>query len=145
MFFDDFYMGQVFTPQSVVLERDKMLAFAREYAPLSLHLDDEYARASQLRGLVSPGIMNYLWVWARFVETQVLADSLLAELSARIEWLAPVYAGDELFSDVTVAGLVSKNSRSGIVELAIEAYNQDDVKVLHSATKALVRKKYGAL
>ena len=44
MFFDDIRTGMMVEMAPAVIEKEKMLAFAREYDNVPLHTDEEYAR-----------------------------------------------------------------------------------------------------
>ncbi|MBQ3065582.1 MAG: dehydratase, partial [Clostridia bacterium] len=44
-----------------------MIAFAQEYDPIPLHTDEEYAKASPFGGLIAPGVMSFMSVWAKYL------------------------------------------------------------------------------
>ena len=71
---------------------------------------------------------------------QQVADSLLGmiELSGRI--LQPVYAGDTLYPQLTVARLTPQNT-TGVVALKAQVWNQESVKVFEGEHSYLIRKR----
>jgi acyl dehydratase len=80
-------------------------------------------------------------VWAKYLEVDFFGNELLAGKSTKIEWVKPVYAGDVLTGKATVTRLVKRNSKNGLVEITIEAWNQNGELVLTNVTEAIVKCK----
>ena len=59
----------------------------------------------------------------------------------KIEWLKPVFANDVLVGKATITNLVKRNAKNGLVEITIEAYNQDGILVFTDVTEAVVKCK----
>ncbi len=138
MYFEELSVGMTVTTAPAVIEREKMLAFARLYDPIPLHTDEEYAKATRFGGLIAPGVMSFMSVWARYLEVDFLGRELVAGKSTKIEWLRPVYPGDVLTGVVTVTELAKRNPRNGLVTLSIDVRNQDGVLVLQNLTESVV-------
>ena len=113
--------------------------FARTYDNIPLHTDEDYAKASPFGALIAPGVMSFMSVWAKYLEVDFFGKELLAGKSTRIEWHKPVYAGDSLHGKAVITDLVRRNAKNGIVEITIEAYNQNNVLVLTNVTEAIVK------
>ena len=141
MYFDDLKIGMAVYTAPAVIEKDKMVAFARDYDNIPLHTDEEYANTTPFGKLIAPGVMSFMSVWAKYLEVDFFGEQLLAGKSTRIEWLKPVFANDVLRGKVTITGLVKRNARNGLVEVTLEAYNQDGVLVLTDVTEAIVKCK----
>ena len=139
MYFDDMRLGMAVQIPPAVIEKGKMLDFARTYDNIPLHTDEEYAKASPFGGLIAPGVMSFMSVWAKYLEVDFFGRELLAGKSTRIEWHKPVYAEDILHGRAEITGLVKRNARNGLVEVTIAVYNQKDVLVLSNITEAVVR------
>ena len=139
MYFDDLKLGMTVETEPVVIEKEKMMAFARDYDPLPLHTDEEYARSTPFGALIAPGVMSFMSVWAKYLEVDFFGRELLAGKSTKIEWLKPVYAGDVLTGKVTVTNLQKRNARNGLVEVTVYAYNQNGALVLTDVTEAVVK------
>ena len=139
MYFDDIKLGMTVEIAPAVIEKDKMIDFARLYDPIPLHTDEEYARTTPFGGLIAPGVMSFMSVWAKYLEVDFFGRELLAGKSTRIEWVKPVYAEDVLTGRATVTGLVKRNPKNGLVEITIEAYNQRGELVLTDVTEAIVK------
>jgi len=139
MYFDDLKLGMTVDIRPAVIEKEKMLAFARLYDNIPLHTDEEYAKNTPFGGLIAPGVMSFMTVWAKYLEADLFGPELLAGKSTKIEWLKPVYAGDVLTGKAVVTRLVKRNERNGLVELTIEAVNQHGITVLTDVTEAIVK------
>ena len=139
MYFEELQIGMSAELTPVVISKEKMLAFACEYDNIPLHTDEEYARTTPFGRLIAPGVMSFMSVWAKYLEVDFFGNELLAGKSTKIEWLKPVFAEDILTGKATVTKLVKRNSKNGLVEITIEAYNQNDELVLTDVTEAIVK------
>ena len=141
MYFDDLKIGMMVDIAPAIIEKEKMMAFARDYDNIPLHTDEEYAKATPFGKLIAPGVMSFMSAWARYLEVDFFGEELLAGKSTKIEWLKPVFADDVLTGKATITNLVKRNAKNGLVEVTIEAYNQDGVLVLTGVTDAVVKCK----
>ena len=141
MYFDDLKIGMEVDIEPVTIEKDKMIAFAKEYDNIPLHTDEEYAKTTPFGRLIAPGVMSFMSVWAKYLEVDLFGSELLAGKSTKIEWIKPVYAEDTLTATATVTSLVKRNEKNGLVEISIEAYNQNGELVLKDVTEAIVKRK----
>ncbi len=139
MYFDDVKMGMTVDIPPAVIEKEKMMDFARLYDNIPLHTDEEYAKKSPFGGLIAPGVMSFMSVWAKYLEVDFFGNELLAGKSTKIEWLKPVYADDILSGKAVVISKTLRNEKNGIVELTIHAYNQHGDLVLTNVTEAIVK------
>lgn len=139
MFFEDLKLGMTVKIAPTVIEKEKMMAFARTYDPLPLHTDEAYAATTPFGKLIAPGVMSFMSVWARYLEVDFFGEELLAGKSTKIEWRKPVYADDVLTGKATITNLVPRNAKNGLAEITIEAYNQNGELVLTDVTEAIVK------
>lgn len=139
MYFEEFVLGSKTHIGPVTIHKDDMLDFARKYDNIPLHTDEEYARSTIFGGLIAPGVMSFMSVWAKYLENDLAKDELLAGKSTKIEWMKPVFPGDVLTSTCTVSNLTKRNGKNGIVELTFEAFNQNDELVLADVTEMIVK------
>ena len=139
MYFDDLKLGMTLQIAPAVIEKEKMLDFARSYDNIPLHTDEEYAKSSPFGQLIAPGVMSFMSVWAKYLEGDFFGRELLAGKSTSIHWHKPVFAGDVLRGKAEITNLVRRNPRNGLVEITIHAYNQDGVLVLSNVTEAIVK------
>lgn len=131
--FEDFATGDVATYPEVTVDREDMLAFAREFDPQPMHVSEEAARGSMLGELIASG-----WYTAALL-MRANCDNLLLDAASlgapgvdRLEWRAPVRAGDRLTIRREVKAVRPSNTRRemGVVFFAFEVVNQDGVVVL---------------
>ena len=141
MYFEDLKIGMMVEILPAVIEKEKMMAFALDYDNIPLHTDEEYAKTTPFGKLIAPGVMSFMSVWAKYLEVDFFGEELLAGKSTKIEWLKPVFADDVLTGKATISNLVKRSARNGLVEITIEAYNQDGVLVLTDVTEAIVKCK----
>jgi len=139
MYFDELKLGMTVDTAPTVIEKEKMMAFARDYDNIPLHTDEEYAKTTPFGKLIAPGVMSFMPVWAKYLEVDFFGEELLAGKSTKIEWLKPVFADDVLSGKATITKLVKRNPRNGLVEVTIEAYNQKGELVLTDVTEAIVK------
>lgn len=139
MYFEDLSLGMTVDIAPAVIEKDKMLDFALLYDNVPLHTDEEYAKTTPFGRLIAPGVMSFMAVWAKYLEVDFFAEELLAGKSTKIEWIKPVFAGDELTGKATVTKMIKRNPRNGLVEITIDTYNQNGEPVLTDITEAIVK------
>jgi acyl dehydratase len=108
---EDFHPGQVTDCGSRLITRAEIVAFAAEYDPQPMHLDEQAARATLLGGLVASGWHSCC------VLMRMLSDSFLGEASfmgapgvEEVRWLAPIRPGERIKARATV--LETRPSRS---------------------------------
>jgi len=141
MYFDDIKLGMAVEIAPAVMEKEKMMAFARDYDNIPLHTDEEYAKSTPFGKLIAPGVMSFMSVWANYLEVDFFGDELLAGKSTKIEWIKPVFAEDVLTGKATVTKLVKRNEKNGLVEVSIDVYNQNGELVLTDVTEAIVKSR----
>jgi len=116
--FEDFPPGHfgTFGPRRVT--REEILAFAAEFDPQPMHLDEEAASRSMLKGLSGSGwhlcsIMMRMMFDAYIGRTASLGSPGVNE----VRWLAPLRPGDDLTLDIDVMEARVSHSRpdTGIV------------------------------
>ena len=141
LYFDDLKIGMTVDTAPALIKKEKMIEFAKDYDNIPLHTDEEYAKTTPFGKLIAPGVMSFMSVWAKYLEVNFFDDSLLAGKSTKIEWLKPVFADDVLSGKATITNLVKRNEKNGLVEVTIEAYNQNGELVLKDVTEAIVKCK----
>ncbi|MFK8250563.1 MaoC family dehydratase [Ancylobacter terrae] len=129
LFWEDFQEGHVATCGRYVVGREEIVAFAREFDPEPIHLDDAAAEATALGGLSASG-----WhVCAIFM--RLLADGLLSKCDGmgspgveEARFLKPVHPGAVL--KLRRAVLETRDSKSrpemGLVKFRFELIDATD-------------------
>lgn len=139
MYFDELKLGMAVDISAAIIKREKMIDFARDYDNIPLHTDEEFAKTTHFGKLIAPGVMSFMSVWSKYLEVDFFGKELLAGKSTKIEWLKPVFADDVLTGKATITNLVKRNSKNGLVEITIDAYNQNGELVLSDVTEAIVK------
>lgn len=141
MYFDDFTLGQEFQIESVTIKKEKMLQFAHDYDPMPIHSDEEFAQKSKFGVIIAPGIMTFMSVWAKFVESSIISEQFIAGKSFRIDWFSPVYDNDVLQGVATINKLTARNPYNGIVDIKITIFNQEGTMVMDTLTEAIIARR----
>lgn len=143
-YFEDWTVGERLETGSLVVTRESVLAFARDYDPQPFHLDDAAAAASMFGKLAASGWQTASIAMRLLVDAGVFTGRGGVGLGVDdLRWSRPVYPGDALR---VVAEIVDKRSSSGdkptgIVRFKNTTYNQDDVVVMTHVAIALVPKR----
>ena len=120
--FEDFSPGHfgTFGPRRVT--REEILAFAAEFDPQPMHLDEEAASKSMLKGLSASGwhlcsIMMRMMFDLYIGRTASLGSHGVNEL----RWLAPLRPGDDLTLDIEVMEARVSRSRPATCIITFKA------------------------
>ena len=141
MYFEDIQLGAVYDLESVVIRKEQIFSFAREYDYIPLHTDEEYAKTTPFGGLIAPGVMSFMLVWTKFIDVNLFATELIAGKSTKIEWHKPVYPDDVLTGRAEITTKTKRNAKNGIVEVTIHVRNQHGVCVLSNVTETVIKCK----
>ena len=125
--FEDFTPGRRFEFAKRTMTADEIVAFAAEFDPQPMHLDEEAGRASILGGLAASGWHTSAVMMRMLFEAYI--DGSTSEGSPGVdlmEWRRPVLAGDTLGGHCEVLNARVSRSRPeiGIVRLRAEVTNQ---------------------
>jgi acyl dehydratase len=130
---EDFTPGQVTECGSRVITRAEIIAFAAEYDPQPMHLDEAAARATLFGGLVASG-WHSCCVLMRMLSDDFLrdADFMGAPGVEEVNWLAPIRPGERISARATVLETRASRSRPdiGFVKFQFELINAVDQPVM---------------
>jgi acyl dehydratase len=130
---EDFTPGRVFEHGPRRMPRDEMIAFAAEFDPQPMHLDEEAARQTMLGGLAASG-----WHTCAIM-MKMIADGLLLDTASmgapgidEVKWLRPVRPGDSLTVRGSVTAVRASQSKQdrGFVTFFWEVFNDRDERVM---------------
>ena len=126
-YWEDIKEGDVVELGSRTMEKDRMVAFAREFDPQPFHTDEKAAEASIWGGLIASG-----WLTGS-VLMRIFYDGYLKDTASlgspgidELRWLKPVRPGDTLTVRLTVLETAASRSKPdrGIVRSLMEVVNQ---------------------
>jgi acyl dehydratase len=147
LYFEDFAAGQIreFGPRAVT--REEIVAFAAEFDPQPMHMDEEAARASLLGGLGASGF-HTIGIMMRMIVDGILlnSSSMGANAVDDVRWLVPVRPGDALTLRATVKETRAARSRPelGFVTTLFEMFNQDGVRVMTLTSPLMLGTRAGS-
>lgn len=145
--FEDFPPGHfgTFGPRRVT--REEVLAFAEEFDPQPMHLDEEAASRSMLKGLSASG-----WHLCS-ITMRMMFDGFIGRTASlgspgvnELRWLAPLRPGDDITLDVEVAEARVSRSRpeTGIVTFKTVARNAAGLQLCEWISPIIVRRRDSA-
>jgi acyl dehydratase len=142
--FEDFVPGSAAPYGSLTVEREPMLAFAREFDAQPMHIDEKAAKASMAGELIASG-----WYTAA-LNMRMMADSFIMETAGMgspgvsdLKWLKPVRAGDTLRGLRHVVDRrpsLTKPDR-GFVNFRFEVFNQRDEAVFEQTNLIMIGRR----
>jgi acyl dehydratase len=145
--FEDFPSGRLGTFGPHHVSREDILAFAAEFDPQPMHLDEEAAKRSMLNGLAGSG-----WHLCSIM-MRMMFDGFIGRTASmgspgvnEVRWLAPLRPGDDLLLDidVTEARLSRSRPATGIVTFKATVRNAGGEMLCEMVTPIIVRRREGA-
>ena len=143
-YWEDFTPGRIFEHGPRRLSRDEMMAFAAEFDPQPMHLDEVAARATMMGGLCASG-----W-YVCSILMRMIADAFVLDSSSmgapgvdEVKWLLPVRPDDEIRLRATVADIRASNSRPdrGFVKFNFELFNAAGQQVMTLTTSLMMGRR----
>ena len=145
--FEDFKLGHfgTFGPRHVT--REEILAYAREYDPQPMHLDEEAAAKSMLKGLSGSG-----WHLCSIL-MRMMFDGFIGRTASmgspgvnEMRWLSPLRPGDDLMLDIEIEEARVSQSRpeTGIVTFKGTVKNAAGVTLGEMVSPIIVRRRADA-
>lgn len=130
---EDFPEGFVAEFGGKLVDREEVLAFARQFDPQPMHLSDEAAEASLFGRLSASGWHTAAMAMRMSCDAFVLDSASLGSPGIEhIKWLKPVYPGDVLRVRFEVLEARPMKSRPGVglIKSRWEVLNQDRETVM---------------
>lgn len=130
---EDFTRGSVESYGPRVVTREEIIAFAAEFDPQPMHLDEAAARASLLGGLAASGWHSCAILMRMICDWFMLdASSMGSGGIDEVRWLRPLRPGDAVTLRRTVMDTRPSRSRPtmGMTTFAFELMNQTGETVM---------------
>ena len=141
MYYEDIRVGDKLTLAPLTVQKDEMVNFANRFNPVPIHTDEEYAKTTKAGALTSSGLYTFALMWAQYVVQDFGGEQTLAGLSMRLDFKAPVFAGDTLTGTAEVISKTERNPYNGIFTVRIDIYNAPGALVLTSETDTVVKRR----
>ena len=135
LYFEDVSKGDTFAGATVTVDREEMLDFGRRFDDQPMHFDAEAAKAMGFPDVVACGC--YTFALSSMAATHVWQQwhFLPSGLGVQLDFLAPVFAGDVLTSEMEVLETrPSSKAGRGWLDTILRCTNQDGKTVF--TTKA---------
>ena len=146
LYYEDFAIGQqIHSEGTHTVEKDDIIAFARQYDPQSQHIDEEGAKTSLFGTLVASG-WHTAAMTMRLKTRSILfdvKDGLVGIGIESIRWPRPTLPGDTLRLVVTILDKRTSKSRpdKGIVKYKAETLNQRGELAMEMITAVIVPRR----
>jgi acyl dehydratase len=145
---EDFKPGAVAIYGPRLVTREEIVAFAAEFDPQPMHLDEAAASATLLGGLGASGWQICCLLMRMIADGFVLdSSSMGAPGIDEVRWLKPLRPGTQIRVRATVLDTRASNSRPamGFVKFQYEVLDdQDAVLTTMVSSMMLVRREAGA-
>jgi acyl dehydratase len=143
-YWEDFVVGRVREFGAMRVERDAVIAFARDFDPQPFHLDDAAAAASPFGRLAASGWHTCAMAMRMLCDEYLLdAASLGSPGVENLRWLKPVYPDDTLHvrQEVLEARPMSSRPHVGLVRSRTEVINQHGDAVMSMEGWGMFRRR----
>jgi acyl dehydratase len=140
LYFEDFNPGSITEHGPRLVTREEIVAFAAEFDPQPMHLDEDAARASMLGGLAASGWHTCCLMMRMAADSFVLnSSSMGAPGIDEVKWLKPLRPGSRITLRTTVLDTRASNSRPemGFVKVRMEVLN-DERAILMALTTSII-------
>ncbi|MEI2285319.1 MaoC family dehydratase [Paenibacillus polysaccharolyticus] len=139
MKFSDFKIGQRYETGSILLTKEDILHFAELYDPQYMHLDEDKAKKGRFGDLIASGMQTLNVTFRLWIDVGVYGEHIIAGTGMNhIQFLKPVYPGDELHVVAEVTELRPRRTGNGTVTVLLSTYNQKGQNVFRAELSALV-------
>jgi acyl dehydratase len=144
--FEDFPVGRLGTYGPRHVTREEILAFAAEFDPQPMHLDEEAAKQTMLQGLSGSG-----WHLCSLM-MRMMFDGFVGRTASlgspgvnEMRWLAPLRPGDDLMLevDVTEARVSKSRPETGIVTFKAVVRNAKGQMLCEMISPIIVSRREG--
>lgn len=117
--FEDLRVGQVFTTRFRIVDAAEIQAFAERYDDQPLHTDPVYAGGGPFRRIIASGFQTIAVVWGLWIEALPFdPQAALGGVALDdVRWHEPLYPGESVGAEVTVAETRSTAKGKGLVTL----------------------------
>jgi acyl dehydratase len=147
-YFEDFAVGDVHKPVGRVrVEKDEIIAFAKQYDPQPFHLSDEGGRKSIFGRLVASGWHTAALTMRLVAGSEYRAvEGTIGLGTDNLRWPIPVVPGDELRIESEVIEKRPSNSRPdrGLLKIRTRTFNQAGQVVQELIANAMVPRRPAA-
>ncbi|MFZ5973864.1 MAG: MaoC family dehydratase [Bacillota bacterium] len=139
MLLDGFVEGTEYRLQGICITQEDIDEYAPKFDPLPFHIDPEAAKETRFGGIIAPGTLTFMLVWAQWLKMGLYNDCI-AGMSCTVNWTHPVYPGDVVQGSIVVEKVLPKSAAQGILVLCVYVSNQNGQAVLNARVTAMMKR-----
>jgi acyl dehydratase len=141
---EDFKPGAVAVDGPRLVTREEIVAFAAEFDPQPMHLDEAAGAATLLGGLAASGWHSCC------ILMRIIADGFINESSSlgapgvdEVRWLKPLRPGTQVRVRTTILETRASNSRPeiGFVKCLFELLDEQDAVLITLTSPLMIRRR----
>jgi acyl dehydratase len=143
-YLEDLAVGQIYRSGRIIVEKERIKAFAAEFDPQPFHLDEDSARRSIFGGLAASGWHTAALTMRLLVESDFKpVGGIVGAGFDEFRWPVPVRPGDELHVESEVLEVRPSKSRphQGLVKVRTTTKNQKGEAVQVSVGNLVVPRR----
>lgn len=144
-YYEDFHVGEVIvSPRSYEVTRDNVRAFAAEFDPQPMHLEDAAAQASVFGELTASGWQTLAATMRLMVLSPLFASGEVVGVGIdKLRWLKPVLPGYVLTAQAEILEMRPSKSRSdrGYLRLRTTTFGPDRLELATQEQTVLVPRR----
>ena len=137
-------VGEVEQIGGRLVDKDEVVAFAKQYDPQPFHVDEAAAKQSMYGGLIASGWHTCAMVMRMMCDAYMLQSASVGSPGIdNLKWLKPVRPGDTISARRTTLEARTSKSRPdiGIVNNLWEVFNQDGEMVMSMQGYGMFRRR----
>ena len=141
---EDFKVGEVEQIGGRRVDKDEIIAFAKQYDPQPFHIDEAAAKQSMYGGLIASGWHTCAMVMRMMCDAYMLQSASVGSPGIdNLKWLKPVRPGDIISARRTTLETRASKSKPdiGIVNNLWEVFNQDGEMVMSMQGYGMFRRR----
>lgn len=141
---EDFKVGEVEQIGGKRVDKDEIIAFAKQYDPQPFHIDEAAAKQSMYGGLIASGWHTCAMVMRMMCDAYMLQSASVGSPGIdNLKWLKPVRPGDTISARRTTLETRASKSKPdiGIVNNLWEVFNQDGEMVMSMQGYGMFRRR----
>lgn len=143
-YWEDFKVGEVEQIGGRRVDKEEVIAFAKQYDPQPFHVDEAAAKQSMYGGLIASGWHTCSMVMRMMCDTYMLQSASVGSPGIdNLKWLKPVRPGDTISARRTTLETRASKSKPdiGIVNNLWEVFNQDGEMVMSMQGYGMFRRR----
>ena len=146
-YFEDFFPGDTYASRGRTVTETDIVNFAGISGDFfSLHVDEEFAKATPFGRRVAHGALIFSIATGLSTQMSLITDSLIALYSIeKMRFTNPVFAGDTIRVSRKVTDTLARGADRGVVTFSVTVRNQREEPVLIYSERLVIRRRPAAI